>query len=217
MPDGSVSLNIPKKATVNQKNDLFDNKVMWLLTFTDIFSWGPYLITSSLAGIYLADKFGGDAAQMVGIGIAIYYVMRASLQIPLGYINDKIKKDLDEITFLLIGVLLMGLSFSLYPLISNPMHYYILQFVFGVGASFNLVSWRKVFAQNLDKGKEGLEYGIYETFMSIFTAVISFLAGWIANFGEGYFKAIFFGVGLITMLSGTFVYSLFKVKNRKSC
>ena len=76
---------------------------------------------------------------------------------PIGKITDKIKSDSDEILFLLIGAILMGLPFIVYPFISIPVHYYILQFVFGLGVSFNLTNWRKLFALNVDKNREGTQ------------------------------------------------------------
>ena len=80
------------------------------------------------------------------IGTAIYFLTRAITQLPIGYITDKIKKDKDEIIILIAGIILMGFPYILYPLISTPMHYYILQFVFGLGVSLNIVNWRKLFA-----------------------------------------------------------------------
>ena len=107
------------------------NKVVMLLTLSDMLSWGPFLIISALSGIYLSDKLGVDAVKFVGIGTSIYFFTRAILQIPMGYLTDKIESDKDEILLLAAGTILMGLPYTFYPHITEPWHYYLLQFVFG--------------------------------------------------------------------------------------
>lgn len=192
------------------------NKVLTLLTLSDIFTWGFYVMVSSLAGIYLAKKIDGQPETYVGIGVAIYLISRASAQIPLGILTDRLKKDIDEITFLSIGNVLMGISYFCYPLITSPGVYYFLQFIFGLGASMNLVSWRKLFAQNLDKNKEGIGYATYESAMSLSTALFSACAGFIASLSLKYFDLVMSSAGFLMMLSSVFALSISFVKNRKS-
>ena len=192
------------------------NKVVLLLTLTDAFTWGPLVVIANLAGIYLSSKLGQDTVTFVGVGTAIYFFTRAALQIPIGYLTDKLDADKDEIVILTLGVFLMGLPFFFYPLINEPYQYFILQFIFGLGVSFNLPNWRKLFALNLDGGNEGFLYGFYETVLSISTALFGIAVGFTANLGEKQFDTIMRVLSVITMLSGIFVLLLFTLKNRKS-
>lgn len=192
------------------------NKTILYLTFSDIFSWGPYFVISALAGIYLSKKLGADTTQFIGIGISIYNISRAIFQIPIGYINDKYNKDRDEILLLFIGILLMGSSFIFYPQISQPIHYYILQFIFGLGCSLNVINWRKLFAMNIDKGKEGMQYGIYDTVLSLATAVLSVIGGIVANLGDIYFDLVMYLSGFIIMLGGIWIIFVYLDKGRKT-
>lgn len=50
------------------------NKVVLLLTVSDIFTWGSYYVMSSLAGLYFADEFGLDVVRVIGIGNGIYFL-----------------------------------------------------------------------------------------------------------------------------------------------
>jgi MFS family permease len=192
------------------------NRVVVLLTLTDMFTWGPLIIISALAGIYLGKKLGTNVVDIVGIGTAIYFLTRAIFQLPLGHITDKIEKDTDEIIILALGVILMGLPFMFYPNITQPYHYYILQFIFGLGVSLNVTNWRKLFATNVDQGKEGKQYAFYETLMSLSTAILSTLVGVIANLGDRYFDWVMRGSSIIVMLSCIYVASIYFVTHRKS-
>lgn len=192
------------------------NKVILILTFSDVFTWGPTLVISTLAGLYLSNKLGENTVEFVGIGTSLYFITRASLQIPVGYITDKIKKDKDEILLLLLGIWLMGTPFLLYPSITNNIFYYILQIILGAGSALNLVTWRKLFAKNLNKDKEGLEYGIYETIMSVATAGFSAAAGIVANMSQHYFDLVMYTVGSVMLISGMLVLNIFKVASRNN-
>jgi hypothetical protein len=185
------------------------NKIVMFLTLSDIFTWGLYLIINSLVGIYLSKKLNQDATAIVGIGVAIYYTTRAISQIPIGYLTDKTKSDIDDILILTFGNFLMGLPFFFYPFINSSYIYYILQVVMGLGASMNLVNWRKIFAKNLEKGKEGLEYGIYDTLMSLSMIAFSFTAGVVANIGDKYFDLVMIVVGTLTISSSFWTISIF--------
>ena len=107
------------------------NRVIWLLTFSDIFTWGILLIINVFLGLYLAEKFGTKAIEIVGIGTACFYLARVITQIPVGIITDRIKKDRDDIIFLITGNVLMGIPFLLLPTITTPFAFYVLQFIIG--------------------------------------------------------------------------------------
>jgi MFS family permease len=135
---------------------------------------------------------------------------------PIGMLTDKINNDKDEIILLTIGIILMGLPFLFYPIITEAYQYYILQFIFGFGVSLNLPNWRKLFALNLESGKEGFLYGFYETMVSFSTAIFSVIIGYIANLGDVYFDWAMRGVSILMMLAGGWILLIFTVKGRKS-
>ncbi|MFA6754866.1 MAG: hypothetical protein WCR68_03510, partial [Candidatus Dojkabacteria bacterium] len=105
------------------------NKVTLLLTLSDIFTWGSFVVISALSGIYLAGKLGQDTVEFVGIGTGIYFITRAVFQIPIGILTDRLNKDKDEIIILAIGSILAGTPYLFYPHITEPWHYFLLQFV----------------------------------------------------------------------------------------
>lgn len=191
------------------------NKIILLLTLSDIFTWTPFFAVSSLIGIYFANKFGANALTVVGIGSGIVAIARSAFQIPIGAAIDKMKGDHDEILILIIGNILMGIPFIFYPLILSTTPYYILQFIFGLGCALNLVTWRKLFVGNVDKEKVGLEYAIYDTILSLGTAITSVLVGVIANINEFYFSLLMLTIGFIMLGSTIWVALIYIVqKNR---
>ena len=192
------------------------NKTVIYLSLSDVFSWGPYTIISTLTGLYLSKKLGTDIVEFIGIGTSIYFLTRAFSQFPIGILTDKHKNDRDEILLLFCGILLMGFPFLLYPHIQNQYHYYILQFIFGLGVSLDVTTWRKLFALNIDGGKEGRQYASYDTIMSVMTAGLCVLGGYIANLGDIYFDMVMSVSGCIIMLGGIWPIMIYRYEERKS-
>jgi MFS family permease len=192
------------------------NRTVLYLTLADVFTWAPLFIVSALAGIYLSDKLGRDAIEFVGIGTGISYITRAIFQLPVGKLTDRLKTDRDEIYILALGAVLVGLSYVLYPVITEAWHYYVLQFLFGLGISLDVVNWRKLFAINVTKGLEGEEYAVYDTIVSTATAVLAVIFGVIANLGDRYFEIVIVGAGIIMMLAAVWILMIRKVESRQS-
>lgn len=192
------------------------NKTFWYLTFSDVFTWGFYVIIATISGIYLENKLGDNVVRIIGIGGTIYYFTRGLLQIPIGSVLDRIRKDNDEIITLTIGSVLMGLPFLFYPIISSPVHYYILQFIFSFGVALNVNPWRKLFATNLDMGEEGREYAVYDMINSMFIGIAVLIVGMIANISHFYFDVVIVSLGVLIMFGGVWSALVFTDKKRKS-
>jgi MFS family permease len=185
------------------------NRIIWLLTLSDISSWGMYTAVSGLVGLYLSSILQKDAVEIVGIGVGIYYLSRCITQVPVGYVVDRIEGSKDDIIALILGCILMGIPFLLYPYIQHELAYYILQAIMGFGVALNLVNWRKLFATNLDKGKEGFTYGLYDTIFSAAIAVFSFVVGSVASISQAHFNFVMTAVGLFIVVGSIFPVLIF--------
>jgi len=150
---------------------------------------------------------------MVGVGAGIYGLIYGTLQVPVGIIIDKVKGNKDEVVALFFGNTLLGVPFLLYPHITEEYHYYILQMLLAIGGATNIVSWRKLFALNLDKDKEGIEYAGYEAFMAFAIALFSFIFGLVASRGDSIFDLLVSVIGVIMIASNMWVYLIHKNKN----
>lgn len=200
-------MNIPK---------LNISKVIWFLTASDIMVWGTASIAAPLVAVYLTTKFGDATVQYIGVATAIYFLVRGLSQIPLGIITDRIKSDIDEITLLVVGSVIMGTPYLFLPLVSEPWHYFLIQAFIGLGASLNLNNWRKLFAKNLNKNKEGQTYGFYETIMSLSTALFGFVGGYISNINKVVFEAVIMSFGIMIIIGGIINAGVLTIKNRRS-
>ncbi|RMD77585.1 MFS transporter [Candidatus Dojkabacteria bacterium] len=191
------------------------NKVIFYLTMSDVFTWGLYMVLNSFIGLYLAHKFGGQAIEVVGIGVAMFNFSKGFFQIPIGLLTDKIEKDRDDIFVLCVGNIMMGLPYILLPFITTPVFYYVAMFLVGLGASMNLVNWRKIFAKNLVKDKEGFNYAVYDTTMSASMVFFGLILGYAFSLGEKWFDLIMFLIGIGIISSGFWVVLIYFNRSKK--
>lgn len=195
------------------------NKIILYLTASDIFTWGLMVVISSFTGLYLAEKLNmpeTEVVKFIGVGIALNSFTNGLLQIPLGYLIDKIKGDLDEIWILFFANTIMGIPLLFFPLISSVELYYIFQVIMGVGTAANLITWRKLFAKHVDKDHEGMEYGSYETVMSLSIGIFSIISGSLASVSGEYFDIVMVGMGIIMILSSIWAYMIFRYEYKGS-
>jgi len=191
------------------------NRVLFLLTASDVFTWVGYAILNILGGLYLENIFLENTIQYIGMGTAAFYLIKAITPIPFGKFLDNHISDVDEIVFISVGSFLIGISLMAYPLISGYKFYLFLQLVIGLGYAVNVSGWRKMFAKNIDTGKEGSEYGIYETVMSVAIGLIALLGGYLASINQDYFDYVFVGVGVLALFGGIMGLLILVVKDRK--
>lgn len=111
----------------------------------------------------------------------------------------------------------MGLSFIFFPFIENILGFYFARFLYGLGIAFNLISWRKLFARNLHKGKEGISYSLYDVFFSLSTAGISAAGALLSLLNPDQFITFVFIAGVFIIINGSiWPFMIYKTKNRLS-
>jgi MFS family permease len=191
------------------------NKVVALVTLSDVFVWGGYYIVFPLMGIYLALKIEADIVKIVGTGMGIYLFSSGLFQVMTGILLDKLKGQVDEALVLFLGSVVMGLPFLFFPYITGAGLFYFLQFVYGFGSSLNLVAGRKLFAKNASHEKEGLEYGIYGMIMNFTAAILTVVSGSIANINGVYFERIILLSGILMITGGIWPLLIAIIKKKE--
>lgn len=192
------------------------NRIIFYLTLSDVFTWGLYTVISVFAGIYLEKRFNGSAVEYIGIGISIFYLSKSVTQIPIGILTDRVKTYKDDILLLFLGNIFMAIPYFFYPILESPLPFYFLQFIMGLGASMNLVCWRKTFAKNIDVGKEGLSYAIYDTIYSLSLTLFGVIIGFVANISQSYFDLVMIVIGILMLSSAYWITRIYYILKSES-
>lgn len=185
----------------SKRIDFYQNskrgKILRAMTLNDITYWGSDSFIFVIFALYVVEFIPGGSATHVGLSWFVYEGTKALLSIPVGQFFDKHKGYIDEIWGLTIASFLAGTTYMLLSQATQLWQLYVAMLVLGFFATINLTSWRVLFYNNIDKGEYGETVGIYQTLMSIGTALAVALGGIVGDR---------FGFDVVVLLGGFIIF-----------
>lgn len=161
-------------------------------------------------------EIGGNLLT-AGSAYAVFAIVTGVLIFAISRWEDHVKHK----EFLIIfGYGLGCLGFLGYILITEPIHLFIVQIIFGIAGAVGTPAFDGMYSKFLERGKFVSEWGLWESMFYIISAIGALTGGFIAeNFG---FRFLF-GIMLVIALIGFFVslllhfekYTLHKEVSRK--
>jgi MFS family permease len=170
------------------------NKTLKLLTISDIFVFTGFGLISPILAIFIKDNLVGGTLLAAGISSAIFLIVHALLQI----LFADIFSAKDRRWMLILGTMFIALVPFGYIFATKVWHIYIIQFIYGVGAGFAYPAWYSLFTSNIDKKQGGYQWSIYNSSVSIGTAISAALGAWLA--GVIGFRMVFAITGTIAVI-----------------
>jgi DHA1 family quinolone resistance protein-like MFS transporter len=184
------------------------NPVIKFLTISDIMVMGGFGFITPIFAVFITGQISDGTVEVVGMAEGIYMFTRSIMQIPFGYIIDKIKGEKDDFWVMFIGTLLLAAVPILYIFCKNSIQLYIIQFIYGLVGAATFPTWLAIFTRHIDRNREGLEWGIYQTLSGVSAAVFSALGGFVA-FKYG-FTSLFATVSVFCFIGGLFLIGLYR-------
>jgi len=184
------------------------NKVLKILLLSDLLIIAGFGLISPIFAIFLKDNIVGGTILAVGIAQAIYLLTKAVLQIFVSKYTDKEKGNKRELTTLVIGSLIFTIVPILYIFSTNIWHIYLAQLVSGIGAALAYPGWMTLFTRFTDKNKEGYEWSVYDTAISLGSAATAAIGAYIAEMLS--FNALFIIVAIISLIGTILLGQLFR-------
>jgi MFS transporter, DHA1 family, multidrug resistance protein len=180
------------------------NKTLKLLTISDIFVFTGFGLISPILAIFIKDNLIGGTLLAAGISSAIFLIVHALLQI----LFADIFSAKDRRWMLILGTLLIALVPFGYIFATQTWHIFLVQFVYGIGAGFAYPAWYSLFTSNIDKKQGGYQWSIYNSSVSIGTAISAAAGAWFA--GIIGFRLVFLITGTIAVIGLIILFKLDK-------
>lgn len=156
--------------------------VVRFLTLADILILGGLGLISPVFAVYIVETIPDAGTEVVGIAMMIYLLTKSIGQIPVGNLIDKIKGERDDFWFLFVGWLFFSLVPLAYIFISTAWQLYLIEFFYGLMAAAVFPSWYAIFTRHMDRDKEGVEWGAYNTLIDLGGALAAGMGGILASF-----------------------------------
>jgi DHA1 family quinolone resistance protein-like MFS transporter len=185
------------------------HKTLKLLTISDIFVFTGFGLISPILAIFIKDNLIGGTLLAAGISSAIFLIVHALLQI----LFADIFSAKDRRWMLLLGTVLIAIVPFGYIFATTIWHIFIIQFIYGVGAGFAYPAWYSLFSSYLDRKEGGYQWSVYNSSVSIGTAITAALGAWLA--GIIGFRWVFLITGTIAVVGLLILFRLDKNVGKK--
>ncbi|MCH8049722.1 MFS transporter [Patescibacteria group bacterium] len=176
------------------------NKAVQIIIAFDFFIIGAFALLAPVYAIFITENIVGGTVAVVGFALAIYWIVKSVLQLPVGVFIDRMKGEKDDLYVMALGTFLGAGVMLTYVFAGQIWHVYALQALFGLADALFIPPFFAIFTRHIDKGSEGFQWSLRS---SISYGGGSALGGAIgglmaAKFG---FESVFITISALTLLS----------------
>ncbi len=140
-----------------------------------------------------------EGAKIAGFSSLIYWMVKSSLQVPIGKYLDKNHGEKDDFWAMVVGTFLTGITPFGFLISSQAWHIYGFQIIHAIGMAMVIPAWFAIFTRHIDRGREAFEWGLRSTSLGFAAGIAGAVGGILASiFG---FQIVFILVGSFTMIS----------------
>lgn len=139
------------------------NQVILIIILAEfVFSTAGSLVNPVFA-LFVVDVVGAPIT-VIGFSVAIYWIIKSILQLPIARMLDKNHGEIDDYYSILAGITLSIVVVYLYYFVSAAWQIYALQFTAGVGDALIVPALLAIFTRHLDKDQEAFELALRSSF-----------------------------------------------------
>src|SRR5258708_17810942 len=120
---------------------------------SDFFLLAGWGFIDPVFAVFIVQRVEGGTLTTVGIAAAIYWILRAILQIPIANYLDKTSGEHDDFMALIGGLLLIGISAIAMSWVRTVWELYAIHAIHAVAFSLYFASWPTIFSRHLDKDR----------------------------------------------------------------
>jgi len=141
------------------------NKVIGIIIVSDFMVTTGSALLSPIFALFITGQIKGGSAQTVGFAIAIYWIVKSIVQLPIARYLDRNHGEVDDYYFMMLGLVAASAILSgYYFFASTVFHVYLLQGLLGAADAFLLPPFYAIFTRHIDKGSEGFEWSLRSSF-----------------------------------------------------
>jgi len=134
------------------------NPVISVIITSDFLLTTAASMLSPIFALFVVGQIQGGTARTVGLAIAVYWIVKSLLQLPIARYLDRNHGEIDDYYSLLFGTMLGAVAMGGYFFAHEVWHVFALQGLSGIADALLVPPFYAVFTRHLDKGREGFEW-----------------------------------------------------------
>ncbi len=152
-----------------------------MLVLSDFVIYFALGLLGPIFAVFILQNIVGSSVQVIGIAIAMYWISRTIVAMPLARWMDRTDGERDEFYIMILGSFIMSSIPLFYLLVHTPIQLYIVQLIYGVAGAMATSSWSILFTDHIDRGRVGYEWSLENTGMGIATGASAFIGASLAD------------------------------------
>lgn len=182
------------------------SRVIKYFIISDLFFIAGYGLISPIFAIFVVEKIAGATIATVGVAAAVYWILKAILQLPIGVYLDKTEGEKDDFYILIGGLVLASVTAFLFVFVTKVWQLYLVQAVHALAFALYTPSWTAIFSRHLDKNRYAFDWALNSTTVAFASGVSGALGGWLAQ--EFGFPVIFIGAAVLSFVAAVVIFLL---------
>lgn len=136
------------------------NKVITIIIFSDFILTTAASLLTPIFALFVMGEIRGGSARAVGFSIAIYWIVKSALQLPIARYLDRNHGEIDDHRFMIMGLIMGSVVIGAFFFASELWHLYALQALLGIADAMLLPPFYAIFTRHIDRGSEGFDWSL---------------------------------------------------------
>lgn len=185
--------------------NLLNRIIIYLVIFDFIFqsAWG---LISPVFSVFVVQKIAGGSLSTVGIAIAIYWIVKSTLQPLIAYFTDLKQGERDDFSVLFFGMTIVSLIPIGYFFASHIFYIFFLEFIRALAMACVVPIWSGFFTRHLTRGWESFSWSVDSTVVGLALGFSGFLGGVVSHFFG--FRTVFLFASVLNFLTIPLLFRL---------
>ena len=173
------------------------SRIIRLFIVSDLFLWGGWGLIAPIFAVFVVDEVPGATLITVGVGTAIYWIVKSIIQIPVARFLDRTDGERDDFYTLLLGLVLAGFVAFGFVFVTAPWHIYLMQLFQAIAFGLYIPAWYSMFSRHLDRGRYAIEWSLDSSGIGVGAGIAGLVGGSLA-LAVG-FKLVFVLAGIFSL------------------
>ena len=180
------------------------NRVVKFLVLADLIFLGGWSMVQPIFSVFVIRNIPGASLIVLGGVMALYWLVKSLLQIPVANYLDTHDGEKDDFYALLISLTLAAVAAFMLAITASLWQLFFAQFIYAVAMGFYVPSWSGIFSRHLDDKRFSFDWSLDSTVVGLTSFVSALLSGILAEaFG---FSFVFFLVGTLSLISAVMLF-----------
>lgn len=138
-------------------------------------------IAAPVFAIFVTQNIEGADLKTVGYSVAIYWIVKSILQIPVSRYLDRTKGENDDLFAIMVGSFVFAMVYILYLFAKTKFDLFLLSGLLAFGGALFIPPWYATFTRHVDRFAIGFEWSLNSGLLGLGTAAAGALSGILAQ------------------------------------